>query len=103
VEFYYILLLSMVALTVVLLIQVVGLILVLALLILPAASAALFAGSIRNMMFLSVLFSALITVSGLIISYQPGLPSGSTIIILAGAFYVCSIAVHTMWRRAGTA
>ena len=48
VEFFYILLLCMVAMTVVLLIQVVGLILVLALLILPAASAAQFVYSVKR-------------------------------------------------------
>ena len=99
VEFYYILLLCMVALTVVLLIQVVGLILVLALLILPAASAAQFVNSIRRMMLLAVIFSVLITVSGLIISFEPDLPSGSTIIILAGLFYVMTIVTQDLFRR----
>lgn len=99
VEFYYILLLTMVAITVVLLIQVVGLILVLALLILPAASAAQFVGSINRMMVLSVLFSILITSSGLLISYQPDLPSGSTIIILAGAFYLVCIGIRNRRSR----
>ncbi|NIN61174.1 MAG: metal ABC transporter permease [Gammaproteobacteria bacterium] len=91
VEFYYILLLSMVALTVVLLIQVVGLILVLALLILPAASATQFVSSIKPMMLLSVLFSLFVTTSGLVISYQPDLPSGATIIIIASFVYLVSI------------
>jgi zinc transport system permease protein len=91
VEFYYILLLCMVALTVVLLIQIVGLILVLALLILPAASAGQFVSSIKRMMLLAVIFSTLLTTSGLIFSYQPDLPSGSTIIILAGVFYIFTI------------
>ena len=99
VEFYYILLLCMVALTVVLLIQVVGLILVLALLILPAASAAQFVSSIRRMMLLSIIFSVLITVSGLIISYEPDLPSGSTIIILAGIFYLVTIIMQRFIRK----
>lgn len=99
VEFYYILLLCMVALTVVLLIQVVGLILVLALLILPAASAAQFVSSIKRMMLLAVIFSVLITASGLIISYEPDLPSGSTIIILAGVFYVLTILMQDIYRR----
>jgi len=102
VEFYYILLLTMVAITVVLLIQVVGLILVLALLILPAASAAQFVGSINRMMVLSVLFSILITGSGLLISYQPDLPSGSTIIILAGMFYLACIGIRNRWRKSRT-
>ena len=99
VEFYYILLLCTVALTVVLLIQVVGLILVLALLILPAAIAAQVAGSITRMMILAVVLSVVITVSGLLISYTPDLPSGSTIIVLAGSVYIVTLLVQNMVRK----
>ncbi len=99
VEFFYILLLCMIALTVVLLIQVVGLILVLALLVLPAASAGLFVISIKRMMILAVMFSMVITSSGLMLSYQPDLPSGSTIIILAGIVYLLSIIVKSALQK----
>jgi len=99
VEFFYILMLCMVALTVVLLIQIVGLILVLALLILPAASAGQFVISIKRMMILAVLLSMVITTSGLMLSYQPDLPSGSTIIILAGIVYLLSILVSNALQK----
>ncbi|MGH8120273.1 MAG: metal ABC transporter permease, partial [Gammaproteobacteria bacterium] len=99
VEFFYILLLCAVALTVVLLIQVVGLILVLALLILPAATAAQFAGSILRMMLLAVLFSTLITGAGLLLSYAPDLPSGSTIIVLAGSVYIITLMAQNLIRK----
>ena len=99
IEFIYILLLSMVSLTVVLLIQIVGLILVLALLILPAASATQFSGSIMKMMILSVTFSLLITLTGLLVSYAPDFPSGATIIIVAGIFYVLSIIGRKLLSR----
>ena len=98
VEWVYILLLCAIALTVVLLINIVGLILVMALLVLPAATAAQFVGSITRMMVVSILLSMVITVSGLLLSYQPDLPSGSTIIVLAGAVYVLAIVL----RRAAT-
>lgn len=91
VEAYYILLLCLIALTIVLLIQIVGLILVMALLILPAASAIQFSASIPRMMIIAVLLSMLITVSGLMLSYQPDLPSGATIILVAGLVYFLSI------------
>ncbi|MBI4005588.1 MAG: metal ABC transporter permease [Gammaproteobacteria bacterium] len=94
VEFFYILLLCMVALTVVLLIQIVGLILVLALLILPAATAAQFAGTIKRMMVVSIILSIATTTLGLVISYEPDLPSGATIIIVAGFVYVLGIICH---------
>jgi len=96
VDAIYILMLCMVALTVVLLIQIVGIILVIALLVLPAASAAQFANSVSRLMALSVLFSMLITVSGLLLSYQPDLPSGSTIILLAGVVYLLSMVIRSI-------
>lgn len=99
IEFFYILLLSMVALTVVLLIQIVGLILVIALLILPSASAAQFVSSIKRMMLLSIFFSMVITTAGLMFSYQPDLPSGATIIILAGIVYLLSVIGQNVFRK----
>jgi len=99
IEFFYILLLSMVALTVVLLIQIVGLILVIALLILPSASAAQFVSSIKRIMLLSICFSMVITTTGLMISYQPDLPSGATIIILAGVVYLLSVITQNVFKK----
>ena len=97
VEAYYILMLSMVALTVVLLIQIVGLIMVIALLILPTASVSLFVGSLPKIMFYSVILCAMVTVSGLALSYQPDLPSGAMIILVAGMVY--SLALLAYSRR----
>jgi len=91
VEAYYILLLCIIALTVVLLIQIVGLILVMALLILPAASAVQFSSTIPRMMTIAVMLSVFITTTGLLLSYQPDLPTGATIIVVAGLVYFISI------------
>ncbi|MGR6034842.1 MAG: metal ABC transporter permease [Candidatus Nitrosoglobus sp.] len=90
VTFFYLLLLCMVALTVVLLIQVVGLILVIALLVLPAAIAGQYMGSLVGMMLLAVFLGTLFTSTGLIISYEPDLPAGSTIVLVAGGAYLLS-------------
>ena len=90
VSFFYLLLLVLVAVTVVLLIQVVGLILVLALLTLPAAVAGHYVHSLGRIMLLATLIGSLITLLGLAVSYGPDLPSGPTIILLAGAIYVTS-------------
>ncbi len=97
VTFFYLLLLILVAVTVVLLIQVVGLILVLALLTLPAAVAGHYVHSIGKMMILATLIGGTISTAGLAISYQPDLPAGPTIILLAGAIYVLS-AIFTQSR-----
>jgi len=94
VTFFYLLLLCMVALTVVLLIQIVGLILVIALLTLPAAIALQFSGSLIRIMGLAVMFGALFTLGGLVISFEADLPSGATIILLAGSMYMLSLGLR---------
>jgi len=91
VEAIYILLLCLIALTIVLLIQVVGLILVMALLVLPAACAIQFSSSIPRIMALAVGLSALITCGGFMLSYAPDLPAGASIIVVATVVYFISI------------
>lgn len=84
----YLLLLCLIALTVVILIQVVGIILVIALLTLPAATARYFSRSLGQMMILASLLGAVFTTAGLIVSYKPDLPAGATIIVIAGLAYL---------------
>jgi zinc transport system permease protein len=99
VTFFYLLLLCMVALTVVLLIQVVGLILVIALLTLPAAIAIQYVNTLSRIMLVAVLLGALFTTSGLALSYQPDLPAGATIILVAGAAYLLSTLLRGVRRK----
>jgi len=99
VELFYVFLLCVVALTVVLLIQIVGLILVLALLVLPAAAATQLAGSIDRMMWVAVGLNCAITCAGLAVSYGPDLPTGATMVVLAGTVYVAVIAIGGARRR----
>jgi zinc transport system permease protein len=80
----YLLLLCMVALTVVVLIRVVGMILVIAMLTFPAALARQFTHDIKKMMVLAVVFGMLFTFGGLWLSYILNLASGATIILLSG-------------------
>jgi len=91
VDFYFLLLLGLTALTIVLLVTVVGLVMVIALLTLPIAIAGLFSSTLWRMMLLSALFSALFTTGGLVISYVPDYPPGATTIILAGATYLVMV------------
>jgi zinc transport system permease protein len=99
VTFYYLLLLLLVAVTVVLLIQVVGLILVLALLTLPAAIAGHYVHSLGRMMLLATLIGAAVSISGLALSYEPDLPAGATIVLVAGAVYILSALGTHLFRR----
>lgn len=84
---FYLLLLCLIALTVVMLIQVVGIILVIALITLPAATARYYAKNLYQMMLIAALLGAFFTTSGIIISFEKNLPSGATIIIIAGLTY----------------
>jgi len=84
----YLLLLCLIALTVVILIQVVGIILVIALLTLPAATARHYARSLGQMMILASLFGVLFTTAGLFVSYGPNLPAGATIVVISGSVYL---------------
>ncbi|MBN2439549.1 MAG: metal ABC transporter permease [Deltaproteobacteria bacterium] len=109
VTFLYCLLLGMIALTVVMIIRVVGLILVIALLTIPPFIAEKFTGSLRAMMVLSSILSGLFTITGLWLSYLFDLTSGATIILVAAAgFFMSVLWEHLKPRRsagpsAGTA
>ncbi|MDQ7006312.1 MAG: metal ABC transporter permease [Acidobacteriota bacterium] len=96
VRLVYLFLLCLVALTVVLLVRVVGLILVIALLTLPAAIAGQLVGTVRRMMVVATALGALFTTSGLALSYRPDLPAGAVIVLLAGLTY---LAVSVLRRR----
>lgn len=91
VEFLYILLLCMIAFTIVVLIYVVGLILVIALLTLPASIATLFSHRISKIILSSIAIGFLFILGGLFTSYQANLPSGATIILIAGSFYLIAL------------
>jgi zinc transport system permease protein len=95
----YLLLLCLIALTVVILIQVVGIILVIALLTLPAATARYYARSLVQMMIIASVLGALFTTSGLIVSYQPNLPAGATIIVIAGLAYLLATVLKALAVR----
>jgi zinc transport system permease protein len=95
---FYLLLLAMVAVTVVSLIQVVGLILVIALLTLPAAIAGQFVGSIRSMIIGACLLGGVFGIAGLDISYAGNLPSGATIILVAGVAYLAALGAGSFVR-----
>lgn len=83
VDFYYLILFILIAITIVLLIKLVGIILVVALLTIPAAISKLFSKSLRSMMFYSIALGLLFTLVGLLLSYYLNLPSGSAIIVLS--------------------
>ncbi len=88
VNFYYMLLLCLTALVIVILLRVVGIVLVIALLTLPAAVAGHFSRQLWQMMALAVVACMVFTVVGLAVSFQTGLPCGPVIVVLAAAAYL---------------
>jgi zinc transport system permease protein len=87
---YYFLLLTLTALSVVLMVRVAGLILSQALLILPAATASRFSRSLWAIMAGAVVITALANTAGLALSYQYDIPTGPFIVFLAVVFYALS-------------
>lgn len=99
VQLFYILLLCMTALTVVVLIMAVGIVLVIALLTIPAAISSSYCKSMWSMMILSALLCMAFTFSGLVLSYQPNYPAGATTILVAGSAYLGLMALRGITRR----
>jgi len=90
------LLVTMTALTVVMMMRMVGLIMVIALLTMPAAISGQFAKSLKKMMVLASILGALFILSGLWLSYWLNLTSGACIILVAGVSYLASLAIKNL-------
>jgi len=95
------LLLILVAMTVVVMIRIVGIILVLALLTAPAATAGLLTASLRRRMVYSVLFGALYCVFGLWFSYAFNIASGASIVIFSVGGYFLTYAANNIKKASG--
>jgi len=80
----YFALIGLLAITIVMVIQIVGLILVIALLTIPPFIAEKYARSLFQMMIGSSLLGAIFTICGLWLSYAYNLTSGASIILVAG-------------------
>lgn len=87
----YYLLLILTAVSIVLLIQVVGIILVMTMLTIPAAIANKFTHRLSQMMILAIFISCIFCLTGMAVSYHLDWPGGATIALIAGIAYVLSI------------
>lgn len=91
VDTLYLMLMAMIALTVVMVMQVVGLILVIALLTIPSAIAENFAKDIQQMIIFSIILGIIFTTIGIALSFYFNLTSGATIILVSGVAYLGSL------------
>lgn len=87
----YMLLLMLTSVAIVLLIQVVGIVLVMTMLTIPAAIANLFTVRLSRMMVIAVVLSAIFCFAGTALSYYLDWPGGATIALLAGVAYVITL------------
>lgn len=96
--FYEYALLVMLALTIVISLQAVGIVLVAALLVTPAAAAYQLTSRFAPMMALSAAFGAASTVGGLYLSYYVRASSGATIVLLATVLFFAALAANKLRR-----
>jgi zinc transport system permease protein len=105
VEGVFLVLLALTSLAVVTLIRVVGVILAIALLTVPAAVARQWSDKLGRMMVLATVFGAFCTVAGLFFSYwlsdafQLSAPPGPLIILIAALLYILSSSFHSVSGR----
>ena len=95
----YLLLLKMAALSVVILVSLVGIVLVIALLTLPPAVASLRARSLWQMLLGSICLNLVFLLGGLILSFYLDLPTGPVIILLAAGVYLLNIALSLVFTK----
>ncbi|GLI38531.1 metal ABC transporter permease [Geobacter hydrogenophilus] len=84
------------ALTVVLAMKVVGIMLISALLILPAVTSLQIARGFRTAILLAVVLGVLSVVSGIVISFLANLPAGATIILVNFTLFLISFGVRKL-------
>ncbi|MDY6846480.1 MAG: metal ABC transporter permease [Chloroflexota bacterium] len=99
VDLLYVILIAMIGLSVVMLMRVVGLIMIIALLTVPAAIGAMYLKNMKHIMWLATGLSLVFTIGGLLISYTYNLSSGATIILVSGGTYLIALALHRFCRR----
>jgi len=89
----------LISVTVVMLAQIAGLILCLALLILPVATASRFSRHLPRIMLLSTIICFATATLGLIASYELNVPTGTLIVEIAGGLYLLSCLSRLFTRR----
>ena len=92
------LLLALIAVAIVISIQAVGVVLVVALLITPPATAGLLTKGLKLQMVLAAAFGLASSVLGLYISYFWGAPPGATVVLVATLFFAVVLVVQRLRR-----
>ncbi|WP_254523316.1 metal ABC transporter permease [Natrinema caseinilyticum] len=91
VTWYNTLLIVMTAVVVVGAMQILGVILVAAMLVVPVAAATQIARSFRETLYCSILFGQVAVIGGFVLSISQGLPTGGSIVVVAIASYLLAV------------
>lgn len=91
------LLMILLALTVAMSIKAVGIILVISMLIIPAAAAKNLASSLQSMVFFSVVFGVLSALAGILLSYYLNTASGATMILTSVAIFILTAVYRSLF------
>ena len=95
--------LALIAAAIVVSIRAVGVVLVVALLITPAATAGLITKELKPQMALSSVFGLASSIFGLYLSYFFGAPPGATVVLVATSLFVVVLALQALRRTGGKA
>ncbi len=89
----------MVALTCVFIMNIVGIVLVIALLTIPAAMASLFTKDLKETMLWASVSSMVISILGLLLAIEFNLPPGSTLVLVLGVVFIVALIGKTVMDR----
>ncbi|NLV68478.1 MAG: metal ABC transporter permease [Spirochaetes bacterium] len=92
----FIVILAVTAVAVVLLQTFVGIVMVIAMLTLPAGTAGYMARNLASMMWIGFAFSTFFTISGICTSWPLDLPAGATVVVFAGAVFLIAATVKAV-------
>jgi len=87
---------ALIALTIVATIRVVGIVLMIAILTIPAATAQLFNKTVKKIMLTSSLITLFASISGLFLSYYLNFATGPIIVLIISAVYLCGLVLSKL-------
>jgi zinc transport system permease protein len=95
----FLVILAVTAIAVVLLQTFVGIVMVIAMLTLPAGTAGFNARNLAVMMALSTLYAFLFSTAGLVVGWAADVPVGAMVVVIAGLFYLSKLLTAVLRRR----
>lgn len=101
VNLFYFIMLVMIALSIVVLMRIVGLIMIIAMLTIPSLIAEKFTKSLRGMMIVSIILGSIFVIFGIFFAYLLDITSGAAIILLSAFVYGLSFIFSFFLRRRG--